>query len=48
MSSQFPKVPEYMEKNYLYGEDFDVMKRIDMDNVFGANKVKLDYNFKKI
>lgn len=39
MSSQFPKIPNVVEKNYFCGEDFDVMKRNSMDNVFGVDKV---------
>lgn len=40
MSSQFPKIPSIIEKNHFCGEDFDVMKRNAMDNVFGADKVE--------
>lgn len=39
MLSQFPKIPNIVEKNYFSGENFDVMKRNSMENVFGVDKV---------
>lgn len=35
MSSLFPKIPSYVDKNYVIGENFDVMKR----NILGTDKV---------
>jgi hypothetical protein len=40
MSSQFPKIPRIVNKNYVVGEDFDVMKRDSMENEFSADRVK--------
>lgn len=41
MTSQFPKIPSIVGKNYVIGEDFDVMKRNSMENEFSADRVNI-------